>query len=316
MRKGMRAWRAVPLPFDFHASLDDGDWQKALSFYHAHPFHSPPVDTFDMLKSIINATSVKAEHIKRRFGDKVRISLSLQKRQAEEVDWELFWTALNNGDSKTISMALAGARIGGVSSQVGVAEACAVLLRCSGKKWKQELVDSSPYGTVSKSNIVGASLGLGRWDIACEILSHTKVTKQDMVGLWSSVASLQWEQSLRVISMCPKYAVPYEEFIGHLLTNGCDLVTLSEFLESAKVLGDPSVVAPLLKEASRVENWPFALRCMEHLVDIGSVSVMAHKTFLHLCEKHTIKKVVGTLDDKGIPLQALTIEVLEECSFE
>eukprot|EP00758_Cryptobia_borreli_P005676 Tbor_TRINITY_DN4960_c0_g1::TRINITY_DN4960_c0_g1_i1::g.9854::m.9854 len=315
MRRQTRAWRAAPLPFAFHAALDEGRWEAALSLYHAHPYHCPPVDTYDLLKAIMHNTGVTSGIVKHRFGDKVRVAMSLQRKHAEEVDWELYWTALNNGDSKTISMALSGCKVGGVSSQVGVAEACAVLLRSSGRNWKHDLVDSAPYGTVTKSNIIGIALQRSRWDVACEILGSTKVTRQDVSGLWPLVSTLQWELSLRVIGMCPKASVPFEEVIPHLLESGCDIVTLSEYLENSKVLGDSVVVAPLLKKAIEMENWGFVRRCMEHLMDIGSLSSMAHRTLLHLFNKHGEKTVCRQLADKGIPLHSVTIELLEECSF-
>ena len=315
-RRIAKAWRATPLPFEFHAALDEGEWVKALKYYQAHPFHCPPVDTYDLLKSIIHSTGITADHIKQRFSDKIRVSLSLQKRLPEEVDWEIYWNALNNGDSKTISMALTGARVTSAASQIGVAESCAVLLSSFGKSWRRELIDVVPFGTVTKSNLISISLQKSRTDIAINLLSHTKVSKSDLVGLWPCIADLPWEEGLRLIAMCPKSAVPYDIVIPHLLDSGCDIITLAEFLETANVLGDSDVIAPLLKKAMELEHWAFVDKCVEHLVDIGSISVTAHRTFKHLCSKLGIEEVCRQLAEKGIALHTMTIEILEESQLK
>ena len=149
MRTRVKVWRATPLPFEFQLALDTGEWEKALSLYLRHPYHAPPTDTFDLLKLIMHRTGARVEDIKQRISDKIKLAVSLQKQVPEEVEWGTYWDALNRGDSKTISMALSGAKISGVTNQIGVAEACAVLLKSCGKNWRNELVDRAPFGTAT-----------------------------------------------------------------------------------------------------------------------------------------------------------------------
>ena len=67
--RSQAAWKAAPLPFEFLA-LDTGDWLKAIKLYQSHPYHCPPVDTFDLLKLMMQQTGVRVEDVKARFSEK------------------------------------------------------------------------------------------------------------------------------------------------------------------------------------------------------------------------------------------------------
>lgn len=56
-------------------------------------------------------TGVGVNDVKNRFNEKVRLSVILQRKTIEEVEWGVFWDGLNKGDGKTISAALSGAHI-------------------------------------------------------------------------------------------------------------------------------------------------------------------------------------------------------------
>lgn len=308
-------WKASPLPFEFHLALDVGDWQKSLRCYAAHPFHCPPVDTYDLLKLVMHQTGVRMEDVKSRFSEKIKLSTSLQRKIPDEIEWEAFWEALNIGDSKTISAALTGARIHGVSQQIGVAEACAVLLKSSGKNWKQEIVESSPFGTVTRNNIVTLALEQQRWDVAVDLLRHIRLSKSDVASLWPLVATFPWQQALLMVSNCAKSAVPFGTVIPHLLDDGCGLGMLSEHMEQACVLGDIDVVAPLLAHAVKTENWEYVERAMDHLSDIGTITEASLKTFQHMCSLHGTAKVCQKLTESEVALHSVTIEILEELKF-
>jgi hypothetical protein len=310
--RSQAAWKAAPLPFEFHLALDTGDWLQALKLYQSHPYHCPPVDTFDLLKLMMQRTGVRIEDVKSRFSEKAKLASSLQRRIPDEVAWSQFWEALNNGDSKTISLALSGARVHGVTQQIGVAEACAVLLKSAGTNWKEDMIENVPFGTVTRNNLVTLALERQRWDVAVELLRNIRLTKADVSTLWPLMGSFPWQQALAIVSSCSKNAVPFDTVLPHLLNDGCDLAFLSEHLERAHVLGDVDVVAPLLSYAVKEEQWEYVARAMEHLADISSISEATHRAFRRMCELHTIKAVCERLKEAEVPLHLITIEVLEE----
>ncbi|CCD12162.1 unnamed protein product [Trypanosoma congolense IL3000] len=306
-----KVWKAVPLPYQFHTSLETGDWMRALHAYQRHPYHAPPVDTFDLLKAVMHATGVRVEDVKSRFNEKIRLSAILQKKTPEEVGWEVFWQALNKGDSKTISAALMGARLSSVVQQIATAEACAVLLKSAGENWTKVLVDDFPFATVTRCNLVQVALLLERWDVAVELLKHVRVTRSDMIMLWELFEKFDWEKTLMLISACPKNSVPFDRALSHILRSGCSLRHLSEHLENAKVLGDADVVAPLLAYAVEIKDWEYVGRGMDHLVDIGQITQPAREVFEHMGKIHGTERVCRRLSENGIPLHRITVERLE-----
>lgn len=310
-----RAWKAAPLPASFHAALESGRWQRALHIYQRHPYHTPPADTFDLLKAIMHHTGVGVEDVKARFNEKVRLSASLQRTTAEDVEWALFWEALNKGDGATISAAFNAARVRSPTSQVGMAEACAVLLKNAGEDWEEKLVNSVPFATVTRANLLHLALQQRRPDVATEMLRNARATQSELQGLWPLIAQCTWEQVLELISACPKSAVPYNKALPFILKQGCSLQRLSEHLEQARVLGDADVVAPLLSYAVDCGDWPYVDRCVGHLVDIGKITMSARDAFDHLCKLHTPQRVCRRLAEHHVDLSDMTIEDLESLKF-
>jgi hypothetical protein len=310
-----RAWKAAPLPPSFHAALEAGNWERALHIYQRHPYHTPPADTFDLLKAIMHYTGVGAEDVKARFNEKIRLSASLQRTTAEDVEWSVFWEALNKGDGPTISAAFNGARVRAPSAQVGMAEACAVLLRHAGAAWEEQLVDSVPFAVVSRCNLVQVALMQKRADVAVEMMRNARLTRGELVSLWPLMSQCTWEQVLEMISACPKISVPFHEVLPFVLKQGCSLQTLSEHLEQARVLGDADVVAPLLSYAIDVGDWPYVGRCVGHLVDIGKIAGSARDAFEHLCKLHGPQLVCRRLAEHHVELSDMTIEDLESLKF-
>lgn len=304
-------WKAAPLPLGFHGALDSGDWLRALHIYQRHPYHAPPSDTCDLLKSIMFATGIGVDDVKSRFNEKIRLSVIMQRKAPEEVEWGVFWDALNKGDGATISTALAGAHVSSPAQQIAVAESCAVLLKGAGAEWENRLVESMPFATVTRSNLVHVALSERRWDVAVELLRHVRLTRADVATLWPLMEQFSWKEVLEMISACPKNSVPYEKVLPFILHNGCDLQTLSEHLEQARVLGDVDVVAPLLRYAVDTEDWSYVDRGMAHLVDIGQVTAAAQTAFEHLCNLHGHKAVCKALREHHVDLSRLTIERLE-----
>ncbi|KAH9579767.1 hypothetical protein LSM04_001062 [Trypanosoma melophagium] len=306
-----KVWKAVPLPQQFHTSLETGDWMRALHVYQRHPFHAPPVDTFDLLKAIMHATGVRVDDVKSRFNEKIRLSAILQRKAPDEVEWSVFWEALNKGDSKTISAALMGARLSSVGQQIATAEACAVLLKSAGADWESKLVDSVPFATVTRCNLVHVALLQERWDVAVELLRNVRINRSDVMTLWPLIEQLDWEKVLLLISACPKNSVPFDLALRHILRGGCSLQYLSEHLENARVLGDADVVAPLLAHAVEIGDWDFVSRGMEHLVDIGQITQPAREVLEHMGKIHGMEKVCQRLEEHRIPLHCVTVENLE-----
>lgn len=310
-----KVWKAVPLPQAFHTALESRDWLHALQLYQRHPYHAPPVDTFDLLKTVMHCTGVGVDDVKGRFNEKVRLTAILQRTTPEEVEWSVFWDALNKGDGKTISAALAGAHIGSAAQQIAVAEACAVLLKAIGENWEERLVDSTPFATVTRCNLINIALTERRPDVATEMLRHLRLVRSDVATLWPLMERFTWQEVLEMISACPKNSVPYHKVLPFILRQGCSLQTLSEHLEQARVLGDVDVVAPLLDYAVETENWPYVQRAVEHLVDIGQVTSAARNAFDHLCKLHGPKRVCQNLRDHRVELKRLTIKDLETLRF-
>lgn len=315
MRKltNQKNWRAAPLPFEFHLALDNNKWEDALKAYQLHPYHTAPADTYDLLKQIMYNTKAQVEVVKQRFNAKIKLAVNMQKRAPEEVEWATFWKALNEGDSKTISMALCGAKIVGVSQQIGVAEACAALLKSSNKTWHHDLVGQMPYSTVTKSNLVMTCLMRQRWDLACEMMRISKLTRPEVGMMWPVVEQqFSWAQGLTLLASCSKTAVPWERALPFILNSGCPLDVLSQHLEQLRVLGNVEVVRPLLQNAVDRENWDFVVKCVEHLCDIGTITPAAHRAFRHLCSQKSVGRVCDVLQKRGIPFHHLTVELLEE----
>src|SRR5689334_10065602 len=92
----MGAWRPVPLPLQFHLKLEAGDWQAAFLAYKAHNFNAPPIDTYELLKIMLTRTVVNVEDVKQRFERDEKMKLAKMKRTPEQIEWNLFWDALNN----------------------------------------------------------------------------------------------------------------------------------------------------------------------------------------------------------------------------
>ncbi|KPI87021.1 hypothetical protein ABL78_3886 [Leptomonas seymouri] len=310
-----RAWKAAPLPLSFHAALESGNWQRALQIYQRHPYHTPPVDTFDLLKTVMHYTGVGVEDVKARFNEKIRLSVTLQRATAEEVEWSLFWEALNKGDGATISAAFKAARVTAPSAQVCMAEACAVLLKNAGAAWEEQLVDSVPFVTVTRCNLVHVALLQKRADVATEMMRNVRMTHTELLTLWPLISQFTWERVLEIISACPKSSVPYHEALPFILRQGCSLQKLSEHLEQARVLGDADVVAPLLSYAVEEGDWSYVDRCVGHLVDIGKITASARDAFDHLCKLHGPQQVCRRLAEHHVELSDMTIEALESLKF-
>ncbi|EKG05572.1 hypothetical protein TCSYLVIO_003347 [Trypanosoma cruzi] len=306
-----KVWKAVPLPQPFHTALETGDWVKALHVYQRHSYHAPPVDTFDLLKAVMHATGVRVDDVKSRFNEKIRLSAILQKKTPDEVEWSVFWEALNKGDSKTISAALMGARLSSITQQITTAEACAVLLKSAGEDWEAKLVDNFPFATVTRCNLVHVALAQKRWDVAVELLRNVRINRSDVMTLWPLIEELDWEKVLLLISACPKNSVPFDLALRHILRGGCSLQYLAEHLENARVLGDADVVAPLLAHAVEIGDWDFVARGMEHLVDIGQITQPAREVFEHMGKIHGMETVCARLEEHRIPLHHVTVENLE-----
>ncbi|CCW68162.1 unnamed protein product [Phytomonas sp. Hart1] len=306
-----KVWRAAPLPQTFQTALESGDWVRALHIYQRHPYHAPPSDTYDLLKSIMHATGIGVEDVKSRFNEKITLSAIFQRKTPEEVEWGAYWEALNNGDGKIISAALSGASVSAPAQQIAIAEACAVLLKAAGKDWEKKLVDSTPFATVTRSNLAQVSLMRQRSDVAVDILRHTRFTRADVSVIWPLMSQFGWKEVLQMISACPKNSVPYDQVLPFILKSGCSLQTLSEHLEQARVLSDVDVVAPLIAYAIETQNWDYIDRGMEHLVDIGQVAAAARDAFTHLCKLHGHAKVCKALQDHNLELSKLTIKRLE-----
>lgn len=306
-----KVWRAAPLPPSFHTALEAGDWLRALQVYQRHPYHAPPNDTNDLLTAVMHHTGVGVDDVKSRFNEKIRLSAILQRRTAEGVEWGAFWEALNNGDGKTISAAMLGASISSSVHQIGVAESCAVLLKHAGADWEDRLVDSTPFTTVTRSNLVHAALSMSRYDVAVELIRQVRLHRADVATLWPLMKQATWEEVLQMISACPKNSVPYDQVLPFVLRRGCSLQILSEHLEQARVLGDVDVVAPLLSYAAEEGNWDYVDRGVEHLVDIGQITEAARQAFAHLCKLHGHGRVCQTLKDHRVEIVDLTIERLE-----
>jgi hypothetical protein len=316
MQRAMhKLWKPVPLPLPFHLSLEAGNWQDALSHYSAHPYHAPPLDTYELLKTLLYNTPVSADTVRQRFEAKMRVNLLKKKRTAEPVEWSSYWEAINKGDSRTISMALSGAKVGGVNAQIGVAEACAVLLMSQGRDWRALLIDEMPFATVSTHNLITASTDVGRWDLAVELMRHVRPAKGDIANFWPMVEKLQWEAGLVFLSALPKNSVAYDRVLPPLLEKGCSLPLLSSHLERMKVLSDLGVLQTLLEHAIRVEDWVYLDRCVDHLVDIGAVALPTSRVFHHLTAKHTPAAVARLLARSGVLITKMTIEHLEDLRF-
>ena len=312
----IKTWKPVPLPLDFQLALEAGNWAKALTIYQGHPYTAPPLDTFELMKLLFYKTPLAAASVKSRFEQKVKVHMALKQRAPEQVEWGTFWESLNKGDSRVVSMALSGARVSGLSNQCGIAEACAVLLRTEGKEWRENLVENLPFATVTANNLVSTTLVRGRWDLSLEILDHVRLSRSDVANLWPTVSCFNWAVALSFVTSVPKAAVPFERAIPSMLANGCDLMVLAEHMERSRVLSDVNVVAPLLEHAVKVDkNYDFAERCMQHLVDIDSISHAAMSFFNQLCETHTTPVVFEVLTKAGVPFHSVTVEVLESLRF-
>lgn len=312
----IRTWKPVPLPLDFQLALEAGNWAKALKIYQGHPYTAPPLDTFELLKLLFYKTPVSVATVRSRFEAKVRVNLAMKQRAPEQIEWGVFWEALNKGDSRVVSMSLSGARVNGLSNQCGVAEACAVLLRTEGKDWRANLVDNLPFSTVTANNLVTTTFVRGRWDLALEMLEHVRLTRADVTNLWPTVACFHWAVALAFVSSVPRQAVPFDKTIPSMLAGGCSLPVLAEHMERSRALNDVNVVAPLLEHAVTVEkDYDFAERCLQHLVDIDAISHAAMSFFGQLCETYTTPVVFQTLITAGVPLHRLTVENLEALRF-
>lgn len=312
----IRTWKPVPLPLDFQLALESGNWAKALKIYQGHPYTAPPLDTFELLKVLFYRTPLSFASVRQRFEAKVKINLAMKQRAPEQIEWGIFWEALNKGDSRVVSMSLSGARVTGLTNQCGVAEACAVLLRTEGREWRENLVENLPFSTVTANNLVSTTFVRGRWDLALEILDHIRLSRSDVANLWPTVACFHWSVALAFVTAVPRHAVPFDKTIPSLLENGCSLPVLAEHMERSKALNDVNVVAPLLEHAVHVEkDYDFAERCMQHLVDIDAISHAAMAFFGQLCETYTTEKVFKVLAQAGIPLHKLSVENLEALRF-
>jgi hypothetical protein len=312
----IRTWKPVPLPLDFQLALESGNWAKALKVYQGHPYSAPPLDTFELLKVLFYRTPLSFATVRQRFEAKVKINLAMKQRAPEQIEWGVFWEALNRGDSRVVSMSLSGARVTGLANQCGVAEACAVLLRTEGRDWRENLVETMPFSTVTANNLVSTTFVRGRWDLALEILDHVRLSRSDVANLWPTVACFHWAVALAFVTAVPRHAVPFDATIPTLLHNGCSLAVLAEHMERSKALNDVSVVAPLLAYAVQTEkDYGFAERCMQHLVDIDAISHAAMAFFGQLCETYTTPVVFDALGKAGVPLHSLTVENLEALRF-
>ncbi|KAK7195357.1 hypothetical protein NESM_000462400 [Novymonas esmeraldas] len=311
MRVGERVWKAAPLPQAFTAALESGNWLRALQMYQRHPYHTPPADTFDLLKAIMYYTGVGIEDVKERFNEKMRITSIAQRRRVDEVEWSVFWEAVDRGDGKTICDAISGSVCALQGAQIGVAELCAVLLKGAGEDWQTQLVDDMPFSTVSRHNLIHAALTQRRPDVATEMLSHFRISRSEAAVLWPLMSKCTWEEVLGMISMCPKASVPYNAALPFILRSGCSLQRLSEHLEQARVLGDSEVVAPLLGYAVETEDWSYVERCVGHLVDIGKITASARDAFSNLCRLHGPKRVCLRLLEHQVELSSMTMKDLE-----
>ena len=306
-------WKAAPLPFEFHLALDNNHWEDALRVYQLHPYHTAPADTYDLLKQIIYNTRAQLDVVKQRFQAKVKMALNMQKRAPEEVDWATYWDALNAGDSKTISMALCGAKLNGVAVQIGVAETCAALLKSSDKQWYKDLVTHMPFSTVTKSNMLLTCLMRGRWDLSCEMLRYAKLSRSDISSIWPVIEEkFSWKEGLLFMACCSKSAIPYGAVLPFLLKDGCKLQNLSQHLEHLKALSNVDVVAPLIEHAIATSDWDFVQKAVEHLSDIGAMSPAAFRAFQHICRQQSVEIVCKLLKNRKIPIHHLTVELLEE----
>jgi len=307
-----KKWKPAALPLDFHLALDKADWVTALRAYQRHPYNAPPLDTYDLLKTILFKTGTRLDGVRQRFDAKVRLAVTMQRRSAELVEWHVFWEALNRGDSKNISMALAGAKVQSISQQIGVAEACAVLLHSQGRKWHETIVDEAPFATVTPNNLVTIAATLGRWDLGLEMMQHLRIGRGDALSLWQTQYSREsWEIGLAYLAVAPAKALPHAHIVPALLEKGCDLQMLAMRLEAKKCLTNLSALAPLVDAALAQGDWDFVRRCVDHLVDIGRIAPRAHSMLLHLCAKHGDEEVFAKLRDARIPVTDLTVELLE-----
>jgi hypothetical protein len=312
-----KKWKPAAMPLNFHLSLDKGEWAEALKVYRMHGYQAPPTDTYDLLKTIVYKTGLKLDAVRQRFEAKVRLNVLAQKRAPELIEWHVYWEALNRGDSRNISMALAGARVVSIPQQIGVAEACAVLLQAQGKKWHETIVDEAPFATVTANNLLTISMSLGRWDIALEMLPHLRITKGDALNLWKSQFSRRsWMVGLSFLTLAPAKVVPHAEMVPALLEKGCSLQLLAERLEAKKSLTDLAALKPLVEAALAEGDWDFTRRCVDHMVDIGRISPRAHSVLMHLCAKYSDEKVFKKLHEANIPITDVTVELLEAVRWQ
>ena len=309
-----KVWKPSPLPLSFHIALEGGNWQDALEVYQAHPFHAPPADTYELLKTLLYKTNLKVSAVQERFDTRMKTNESVVRRAPEPVEWGRYWAALNSGDSKVISMGLSGAKVSGVSAQTGVAEACAVLLTSVGKNWKADLVDNVPFSTVTKNNLITSALQRQRWDIALEMVAYGKVSRSDMNNIWPMMSTLPWQVGLQFTTKCQKNAVSYDVVLPLLLETGCHLQTLSDHLESVKVLSNFEVIAPLVDHAMEAKEYDYLNRMMDHLEDIGLIPAAVLKVWQHLCETESPAIIVERVKSCNMKLYELTVNDLEEIS--
>lgn len=308
-----RVWKPAPLPVEFHIALDSGDWVGALKRYQMHPFHAPPLDTYELLKTIVFKTGLKLDSVKQRFDTKARLTASTRRKVPEQVDWHVFWEALNKGDARNISNALLGARVSTAPSQIAVAEACAVLLQSQGSRWHAVLVDMSPFSAVTINNLLTTAVQVGRWDLSIEMMRNVRIGKNEAHSLWHGYYNrAHWTVGLAFVMSVPRQHVEFDEVLPTLLDAGCSLPLLAEHLESHQALSDAGVIAPLMRVAFRRGEYVFVMRCLEHLVEIGTISPAAFRMVGYLCERHGNEKVLMRIDAAGIQFHELTVELLEE----
>lgn len=321
-RIASKTWRPLPLPLTFHNALDTGHWTDALSIYNANSSHVPVMDTYELLRAILINTSLSVGAVKHRFESRMKAQQATKRRPPEEIEWNTFWEALNNGDSRTISMSLSGARVVGVDSQMRIAEACAVLLHHRKENWYETLVDNVPFATVTANNLVAIAIREKRPDVALEMLPHLKLSRSDAVTLWPTVKTLGWQTALEFFfGGCRPFAA---DFVDDLLGLGADITIIAEMLERAKLLQDKRLVSKLIINVATRDSDPskyhkkaslsteeFVKRCFEHLGDLDCIPEATLRAVLHKMDAVGCKALVQTLVAENVQPHELTMVKLE-----
>eukprot|EP00760_Papus_ankaliazontas_P030063 PhM_4_TR4595/c0_g2_i1/m.54754 len=296
-----------PLPSEFYNALEKNDWLTALKLYETHPWKAPPVDSYDLLKLLMQETRVSSEELMLRFHDRMKHKVKQEKAKVDEVEWVPFWGFIRDEESELAVAALSAVRLNSVYVQGCIISACRRLIETVGF----EAVAMMPYSYVSKANLLSAALEHNQVDIALDIMEVAKLTRRDASTIWPLVGQRDWLFALRFISLCPRASLDATTVLPQILAAGCNMKTLCLYLERTGGIHDRAVVNVLVTHAAKTKDWQFVLDGVGHLQDIDSITPQTHRAFGAMVKMHGVEKVTKALLECGVRFSDMNLQTLE-----